>query len=160
MGQGMSTVGGGDIIEASDNNDFETRVGLLEAMGASVLNTTSGGGSTTSSSYVDLPSSSVTTVAKASDSTRLLVYLRATFWSSGTSTQAQFGVQAAGTDYDVGYMYQDTANIRLAASGIRVLSGIAAGNVTVQGRWKRPSGTGTLNMTTTDHINIVAIEIP
>jgi len=156
----MSTVGGGDIIEASDNNDFETRVSALEAAGAGGLNTTSGGGTTTSASYVDVPSSSVTSITKVSSSTHLFVFLRATFYSTSTSTAALFGVGIGGTDYDMGYMFQDTAFLRLPVSGIRIISGIAAGAVTVQGRWKRPSGAGTLTMLTSDHINITAVEIP
>lgn len=143
----------GDVVTASNN-------GINGAAMASGNNTT------TSSSYADwggtTPLKSFSfTKRYASTYTRIKIDLAVTFYASTSEAGPMFGVNVNSTDYDV--VQLSTANgtngTRQFIAGSRYITGLPAGVYTVTGRWKRTSGTGTLERGPTDWTSLFATEV-
>jgi hypothetical protein len=119
-----------------------------------------GNDSTTSASYVNTVGTSSFSFTKDFASTRIKLDMHITSQVSVAATGTRFGVSLNGTDYDVCQMVNPQANIRAQASGTTFIgSGLAAGTYTIQGRWKRVSGTGTCQrFVTDDWMSISAME--
>jgi hypothetical protein len=138
---------------------------LPNPVGASQAATSAGSDTTTSDTYVNLAGTgAVTSVSftKLVSTTRIRVALAGTFFTSAATTGAMFGVNIGGTDYDVIRHSHNTAgtSIRLPFSGFAfVAAGVAAGNYTVQGRWRRTAGAGTLTRDNNDWLSIEAMEV-
>jgi hypothetical protein len=119
-----------------------------------------GNDSTTSASYVNTVGTTSFSFTKDFTNTRVKLDMHITSQVSIAATGTRFGVSLNGTDYDVCQMVNAQANIRAQASGTTFIgSGLAAGTYTIQGRWKRVSGTGTCQrFVTDDWISISAME--
>lgn len=119
---------------------------------------TSGTDTCSSGTYQNLAgtgSQTSVTIEKKQDGSRLRIDMHAGFYSSATTSGAIFGVRINSIDYDVAELRATlpAANAHLSASGVLYISGIAAGSVTVQGRWKRGEGAGTLTRDTLDRLS-------
>jgi len=111
----------------------------------------SGGDSTTSASYVSMAATSSFSFTKYLSTTSIKIDLHATFAVSAVSTSARFGVLINGVDYDICQMFINEANSRRNSSGsVPVALGLGAGVYTIQARWKRVAGAGTLQRFVTD----------
>lgn len=116
---------------------------------------------TTSSTYVNMTGTSSFSFTKDYSDTDVKVEMALTFFSSSTGSGVRYGVRINSTDYNVGKYSQTlpTAGVHLPTSGIAFISGIPAGTYTVQGRWLRLAGAGTLSRASTDWLSISATEV-
>lgn len=121
------------------------------------INETFGAATTTSASYADMNSSALS-FEKVSSASRLRVDMSLALFSTIASTKAQFGVSIAGTDYDVCNIFISPANSIMSTSGTAFIDGIDAGSLTIQPRWLRSSGTGTLTTTSAESITMAVCE--
>lgn len=122
---------------------------------------TAGTDTTASASYVNLAgtgSVSSFNFTKVLTATRIKVEI-ALGWQCITATaNIQGGVLVNGTDYDcVKGGAQISQNV--ISPGFVIISGLAAGSYTVQGRWKRILGTGTPTRSVNEWLTISAAEI-
>jgi len=141
-------------LERIDADLFPNSVGFGEFAGSTH--------STTSGSYADLASPSSATIVKSLASTTLKVSLYVQFASSATDTGVEFAVRISGTDYLVAPYHQALPNdtARLTAAGTIFVTGISAGSHTVQVRWRRSSGAGTISrIINDDWISLVVEEV-
>lgn len=118
--------------------------------------------STTSATYVNMAGASTSfSFTKASSGTRLKATMNVgAFISGAANTRPGFAVQIGSTDYDVVGMTINPLATHTINAGFVYLSGIAAGTYTVQGRWRRISGTGTLARNSEDPVAISILELP
>jgi hypothetical protein len=126
---------------------------------AGVLNA----GTTTSASYSDLPNvggvASRVSIAKQLDATKLRVDMHITARSTVTLTIGKFGVLVNNVDNDVALMRFDVTTREQVSGTAIVATGLTAGTYTVQGRWLRSSGTGTLTIDTADWLSMTVAEV-
>jgi hypothetical protein len=127
---------------------------------SSYTSTTALSGSTTtaSGSYVDMPTgSTLAGFTKHHADTALLVYMDVNWVSAGSgNTFARFAVQISGADYDVsGGVVTEVSSWQSKAGFVRI-AGLPAGTYTIQGRWRRSSGSGTL--TANDWFSLLVVE--
>lgn len=124
------------------------------------INNVAGASSTTSATFVNLPATSSFSFTKLHTSTRLKAEMHVTCFIATATGGVRFALQIAGTDYDIaGYTFNATADHR-QISGTRYLpAGIAAGALTIQGRWRRNGGAGTLNIDAGDWLSISVAEV-
>lgn len=116
---------------------------------------------TTSATYVDITGASVS-FTKIFAVTRVRFTLHLTHWvSAAIPTTADFAMRINAVDYPIALTYRnDTIGNHQAASGIAVVpGGLAAGAYTVQARWKRSAGTGTVQLDSNDRISFSVREI-
>lgn len=138
---------------------------VLGEAGISQVAMTSGTNTTTSATYVSMAGTgSVTSFSftKHAALTRIRIDMALTFYSNATTSGGRFGVQIDGVDYDICQLRAGlpAATAHLQVAGFRLLpAGIAAGVYTVQGRWLRTEGAGTLTRDTGDWLAISAREI-
>jgi hypothetical protein len=147
---GTATVAG-DLVGASCN-------GICQ-----VATTSPNTDTTTSATYVNMAGTgSVTsfTFVKRFASTRIKVDLDATFSTSATGSGPKFGVRINGADYDLCQIGANAPSaVHTQASGVKYISGIPAGTYTIQGRWLRLAGAGTLTRDFNDWLAISAAEV-
>lgn len=134
--------------------------------GISAQAVTSGSDTTTSASYTNMAGTGATTsftIKKAVSSTLLRVDLSATIYSSVATTGYALGVQINGVDTTLVQSLINPANQHTPVSGTAYISGLTAASggttYTVQARWKRISGTGTLTRDTNDWLTLTAREL-
>lgn len=121
-------------------------------IGGSTVTTTSGTNATLATAS--------TSLLKRSGLTRVEVDLRAScFTTLATNTEATFAVGLGGTDYDIVSHFCNPVSTHLSCSGIRYLTGIAAGTYTVTIRWRRTAGTGTLTRDANDTLSLKVREV-
>lgn len=140
----------------------DTVSGSNEGVNAKAV--TSGTDTTTSGGYVNLAGTgSVTSFSfvKRFDSTRIRVQMGCAAMYSAVSnpTLAMLGVRINAVDTDVAQVFCATLNERYGNSGVARITGVPAGTYTVQGRWKRVSGPGTLTRDANDWLTIDASEV-
>ena len=122
---------------------------------------TSGTDTTTSSSYVNMAGSgSVTSVSftKVLSVTNIKVSMAVGWENASNTSLVKFGVLVDGTDYDV---CQSILNATLTigfAAGDVIITGVAAGTYTIQGRWKRAGGTGTPSRSVNEWFSMTVAE--
>jgi len=111
---------------------------------------TFGSGTTTSASFSDTPGASSLVFTKLSSTSRLFITAHLNTFSTVGSTKARFAVTVDGgaNDTNIAEAVLSAANSVIGTSGSCILDGVAAGAVTIQLRWRRVSGTGTLTMST------------
>lgn len=105
-------------------------------------------GTMTSGTFVNLPSTTTSsfsfTKRATSSSIRIDMGFRA-FSASAGSTGLRLAVRINGVDYDVALGYFTTTDQYEAFAGFAyVAAGLAPGTYTVQARWRRSTGTGTI----------------
>ena len=130
--------------------------------GVSAIAVTSGTDATTSATYVNMAGTGATTsfsFTKELTSTRLIVRLEAGWEAATAGTQMRFGVLVSGTDYDCCQSLGNATTTISHAAGFAIISGLAAGAYTIQGRWKRSAGTGTPTRSVNEWLAISCAEI-
>lgn len=106
----------------------------------------SGSDTTASSAYVNMAGTgSVTSfpITKKLAATKLVIRQHVGWQNTVGLSQMSFGVSVNGVDYECTRHSANATNTPLISSGLIVISGLAAGTYTVQGRWKRRGGSGT-----------------
>jgi hypothetical protein len=153
----MSRVYAGNFIYASDANSPAP----VNNTGVNAQAVSSGTDTTTSASYVNLAGTGSQTSfpwEKKYDYTTGMIFLSAG-WSAVTATTlGKFGVLINGVDYDITHMILGTGAVGMVSS-FRLITGLVAGNYTVQGRWYREGGAGTASRSTNDWLSMVMQEI-
>lgn len=118
-------------------------------------------GTTTSSSFADAPTGAFS-FTKLSPLSRLKVEMHANvFTATNGNTRAQFGVTCDGgtTDNTVIDIFMTSAADVQSASGTTYISGVSSGVITVQPRWRRVSGTGTVTVSSTEAYFLSVCEV-
>lgn len=125
--------------------------------------TTSGNNDTTSASFVSLAGTgSVTSFnfTKRYTDSRIKVQMNATCFCITSVSNADFGVLINGTDTFMFRIILTATSQRVTGvGGIVDVSGVPAGVHSIQGRWRRATGTGTLRRDTGDWLYISALEV-
>lgn len=117
-------------------------------------------GTTTSSSFANIGGSTSVSFTKVDASSRLRVDLHVSCFVTGSVPDvAEFGVLINGTDYAIMKGTISAASIHKTFSGIRLIGGIAAGTYTVQARWRRVSGSGTVTGDGDDRLSFAVMEV-
>jgi hypothetical protein len=155
----------GGMYYNSNTNDFRCYVNSswqsCQAQTVSMSGAVTSGGTTTSSTYANMPApSSVSITKKGGTSTKLVIQANATLWTSSATSTALIGVNVDSTDYDCGQMsFSATGMIglRFQTSCSITVSGLSAGSKTIQLRWKRTSGTGTVSSSVTNDWNSMTV---
>lgn len=121
---------------------------------------------TTSAAFSDILCGAVplsipfgSTFTKMRDDTNLLVDFRAMCFVTGAIATVQFGVSIDGTDFDTTYFAFNVTGQHLAMSSIHLLGGVPAGDLTINARWRRVSGAGTLNANGDDMFSVAVREV-
>ncbi len=144
-----SVTAGGDVLAGSGN-------------GVNAAAVSSGTDTTTSGSYVNLGGTGSQTsfsFVKRYGGTRVRAQLSASLYSSVAGSGAMLGVRINGVDYDVVMTEVSTINERVNNVGVAYLVGVPAGTWTVQGRWRRFNGAGTMTRDVFDWLSIEAREV-
>jgi hypothetical protein len=153
-----------DTLKTDDNMIV---TGTLSVQGAAVVPFSSVFGSTTaltgtttctSATYINMPTGgSLAGFVKRRTDTAILIWMRINWFSTGTNTFGRFGVLVNGTDYDMdGVVTTDASKWLPSSSFVRIPPGVPAATYTLQGRWRRSGGTGTL--TASDWWSMLAVE--
>jgi hypothetical protein len=114
---------------------------------------------TSSAVYANLLGTSSFAFVKQDAASRLKVTIHAGAFVSVAGTRPMYGVQIGGTDYDVVSQTINTINAHTNISGFSYLTGVAAGAYTVQGRWRRAAGAGSITRNTEDWLSISVKEL-
>jgi hypothetical protein len=81
-------------------------------------------------------------------------------WSTVGNTVGVVGVLINGIDYDVASAAIETAGVTSPAVGFNIVaSGLASGTYTIQLRWKRTVGTGTLTRNIDRRLSMICKEV-
>jgi hypothetical protein len=122
-------------------------------------------GNTASAAFSNYPSPYTITLTKTQTATGVLVRWSPTFFTDNAATGPEFGVQItvanASTDYATHNLPGTlTANVRLPSYGERKIAGVAAGTLTITGRWRRLAGAGTIfAVNLADYASLTAEEV-
>lgn len=142
----------GGMYYNSNTGDFRCYVAggwqSCQAHSASVSGLVTGGSTTNSSaSYVNLTTpSSISYTKLGGTNTKLVITMSATMYATvAAGTGAYLGVNVDSTDYDCGNLYFNQLNIYNTVSCSVTIPSLSAGAKTIQMRWKRGLGTGSLN---------------
>jgi hypothetical protein len=114
---------------------------------------------TSSAAYANLLGTSSFAFTKQDAASRLKVTIHAGGFVSVAGTKPMYGVLLGATDYDVVSQTINTINAHTNVSGFSYLSGVAAGAYTVQGRWRRAAGAGSITRNTEDWLSISVKEL-
>lgn len=115
-------------------------------------------GTVAAAGYVDMVDAYRTFTKKTTNS-GLLVFVTVGCFSTGVNTVARIGVETGGADSDISQLEFVTANEPQQLSGVKLLEvGSAPGPYTVQLRWQRVSGAGTLTQTANEIVCITVME--
>lgn len=128
--------------------------------GVSNQSVSSGTDTTTSATYANMAGTGSTTsfsFTKVLTATNLLVTVHAGFLAATNSAIARFGVLVNGVDTDCCQDIQTTGNY-IGVSGFGIITGLAAGTYTIQGRWRRVGGAGTCTRDTNTWYAVEAAE--
>lgn len=140
----------GDMVTASNNTINGQAV-------------TSGTDTTTSATYVNLAGTgSVTSLSfvKRFTATAIEIAMHPTCYFQTAQAGAKFGARVNSVDYDVCRCVPATVNEHFQVSGVaKVAAGLAAGTYTIQARWLRFIGTGTLTRDVNDWFSMSAREV-
>jgi hypothetical protein len=86
-------------------------------------------------------------------------------WTSvATGTSALLGVNISGpnaatTDNTIASLLFNVNSVHTNMSGTRYISNVPAGDYTMDVRWRRNSGTGTMNLDAGDQVSISVVEV-
>jgi hypothetical protein len=105
-----------------------------------------------------MPGTSSLAFTKDANATKLVVTLNTSATSTATATVVRLAIRVAGTDYDCAHMAFNAAATHLPLHCTIVIDSIAEGAQTIQARWRRVSGAGTIAQDTNDWINLTVQE--
>lgn len=147
----MPLFAAGQDVDAAELNALANAAGINNATGA---------GTTTSGSYANIAATSSFSFTKQHNSTGLFVAVALIHYAATNTAVSKLGVLINGTDYDlVGSYPFGVAGQQQCAVGFRRIPSINAGTYTIQGRWLRVSGTGTLTTDANGWISLHALEV-
>lgn len=156
MGAAVSRALAGGIADPGAINAIANSNGICQAAESDTC---------TSVTYEDLgTAASSFTFVKLSADTALMVTFGLIFYSNTNTAVARLGVNissvSGGADYDIvpSYPFGATSQQQCVFMARRI-TGLAAGTYTVQPRWLRVSGTGTLTTDNNGGISIQAVEV-
>lgn len=153
--------GTGNIAMSSTSGVTTSEGDLLGLRGATLNAAASASNSTNSAVPANYPGNPAVTFTKRYAGSTLLVRWSPTFFVDILDTGPQFGVLIAGTDYPTSQLAPALVPQRRYQSyGERRITGIAAGAVTVTGRYARLAGTGSVFVTSGDDwVNLSVQEV-
>lgn len=133
--------------------------------GISAAATTSGADTTTSATYVNMAgtgSATSLTFVKQQDDTAVRVRIEFGAFVTTAIAGVDYGFRVNSLDFQVGrFLFNTTAqHLPLSSTGGIAAGALAAGTYTVQARWKRYTGTGTLNRNADDWLAMTVEECP
>jgi hypothetical protein len=120
---------------------------------------------TTSATFVDMPSSPTASPIKVRDYTLFRISIDLSLTSTVTGTVVELGAYVASVDGTVAYDEVICKRAINAAGDHREIGGwtttaaLVGGGYAVTGRWRRVSGTGTLNMDANDGVHLRVQEV-
>lgn len=116
---------------------------------------------TTSATFVNMAGTSSFSITKiySGSHTRLRIDMAAGMFSTIATTAANIGVLINGTDHQITMLFINPASTHLMLVGSGYVTGLAAGTYTVQARWLRSQGTGTLTRDANDWLSVCAREV-
>lgn len=124
---------------------------ILSAIGrGAAISNTPASGTTASATPANIPGTSSFAFTKKLASSNLIIAMGLVTFSTAVDTTLGLGVLIGGTDTTVTQFRHTTANEYRQAFGINQISGLAAGAYTIQGRWFRVAGAGTVTLTTVE----------
>lgn len=125
-----------------------------------LLNTNLAAGAASASAvYINLPVSPLT-FQKYSSTSRLRIDMHVTSFTSVTTSGVDFGVLVNGIDTTVCFLHPTiSAGVHLQCSGVQLIAGLDSGAWTVQPRFRRSGGAGTINVNTDDNLSIAVTEV-
>lgn len=146
---------------ASDMQSLATAndTALFAVGNARGLNSIAGTGTTTSAAYANIPAPSSVSFTKRLTVTRLRIDLMFDSFSTAVPTRVWVGVRINGVDTDVSSHSYGAANQYESTTGVTFVSGLAAGVYTVQCRWLRSSGAGTVSVDGGGYISFAVQEV-
>lgn len=120
-----------------------------------------GGITTASSTYAALPSDTSVSFTKLYTVTALRIDMYTYPWVSGSaSTEVEFSAQINAVDHVIATAFFNATALRHLCSGVeRKASGLAAGTYTIQPRWRRITGAGTVNLDTLSDFYMTVMEV-
>lgn len=122
---------------------------------------TSGTDTTTSGTFVNMAGTgSVTSFnfSKLYANTRIRADVHCSAYATGAAADFEVAVRINATDYVV-FKEAVLLNTRLPYSGVRFISSVPVGNYTVQMRWRRSGGSGTLTRDTANWMSVACSEV-
>lgn len=114
---------------------------------------------TSSAAYANLLGTSSFAFTKQDAASRLKVTIHAGGFVSVAGTRPMYGVLLGATDYDVVSQTINVINSHTNISGFSYLTSVPAGAYTVQGRWRRAAGTGSITRNNEDWLSISVKEL-
>lgn len=140
--------------------EFATILDQIEALSNEVFLNTVPGVSTNTGAYSSVVAPSSLSFTKKLTATRVKVAIMFATASTVAGTKQSTAVTFnAGADNEIYQYFHTNANLYMPTNGQAVISGLAAGAYTVQLRWSRLSGTGTLNTDANAYLSMVVSEI-
>jgi hypothetical protein len=112
--------------------------------------------------YQNMPNWLISNYVKTSDTSRLLILLVFTCFSTGAAAfKSIFGVNIDSTDYDIGFYYWNTLSDHRQVVCVGSIPGLTAGSKTIQARVKNgTAGTPNTNTDLNDQFSIIVLEVP
>lgn len=135
------------------------RLGVSVPSNSESINDVMGADTTTSAAYVNLAAPSSLTFTKRNDDTRLYCDLNVVVSATVAAARADFAIEVDGTDNDIIAFFISGITVNQSVSGVLHISNVAAGTYTVQVRWKRGSGVGTLSVGTPNRLSLGVFEV-
>lgn len=118
-----------------------------------------GTGTRTLSNFGTFPGTSSVSFTKYDGDSRLRVDFHVTlYFPTPTPDKAEFSVLISGVDYVIASMPFITSSSHKQCSAVAFIPGIAAGTYTVQVRWRRVSGAGTMTSDLNDYMSMLISE--
>ncbi len=119
----------------------------------------SAGAASSSGTYINLPVSALT-FNKYSSTSNLRIDMHVTSFTSVSSSGMDFGVLINSIDTTVCFLHGTiSANVHLQCSGTQLIGNLDSGTWTVQPRFRRASGAGTINVNFDDNLSIAVTEV-
>lgn len=146
----MGIFASGQTLTASKLNAITNGAGLNNATGS---------GSTGLTSYVDFPATSSFSFTKIQAATIIKIDFHTLCYTTQSGDVASFGVRINGTDYEVCRRSFSASSVIVQASGTKRIPSIPAGTYTVQIRYKRQSGSGSVTIQANDWVSCDATEV-
>lgn len=122
-------------------------------------------GSTNSAAFSNYPGFAAITMPKLQSATGLLVRWAPSFFTDNAATGPEFGVQITVNGVSTDYVTHNlpgtlSVNVRLPSFGEKLIPNVAAGALTITGRWRRFGGAGTINAVNgADYASLTADEV-
>lgn len=100
------------------------------------------------------------TFVKVASGTRIAYSFFASGFSDAAQTAVEYAINIGSTDYVTAFFFYNPANTHhTAANTGHIAAGLAAGTYTVQARWRRAIGAGTLNTDANDRVSMRLQEV-